>query len=155
MSSITHYRLRTQRTTDWTLYREHRAHLADLFPAIRYSGQDKQPLALGIKYDLIGANTGLSAQDIKHFLRAYCFGPRYLRMLKPGARRYALDGGVDGFVSEADAKYAALSLKAHDAMRALMRRKKVRRIGLQAVEDTLTPTDWEPWCEHAGLQEAA
>jgi sRNA-binding protein len=117
MSTIFHLRRRTQRQINWPLYREHRAHLADLFPAISYSGGEKQPLAVGIKYDLIGANTGLTARDVKHFLRAYCFGPKYLRMLKRGARRIALDGTVAGWVSDEEAAHAALELRTHYEMR--------------------------------------
>lgn len=117
MSSIFHDRRAVARQTNWSLYKEHRAHLADLFPAISYSGGEKRPLAVGIKYDLIGANTGLTARDIKHFLRAYCFGPKYLRMLKRGARRIALDGSPDGEVTDEEAAYAALQLRTHYDMR--------------------------------------
>jgi sRNA-binding protein len=136
MSSLTHDRLRTQRQIRWPLYREQREHMAEIFPAIAYNGGNKVPLALGVKYDLIGANTGFSAADIKHFLRAYTFGPKYLQMLKVGARRYALDGTVDGFVNENEARYAGLCLKAHNAMRHLLR-KRADKIGLRAVEDAL------------------
>ena len=131
MSSIFHIRRRTQREIFWPLYKEQRAHLADLFPAISYSGQAKRPLAVGIKYDLIGANTGLTARDIKHFLRAYCFGPKYLRMLKRGARRYALDGVPAGEVTDREADYAALELRTHYETR------RAGRGGLAAVEAAL------------------
>jgi sRNA-binding protein len=126
MPTITADRVRIQRSINWEAYREHRAHLADIFPAIRYSGQDKLPLACGVKYDLIGANVGLSAADIKHFLRAYTFGPKYLRALKAGARRYALDGSVAGYVTPEEASYASMELKAHYVMRKLLRRDAVR-----------------------------
>jgi sRNA-binding protein len=107
-----------------------------MFPAISHSGGRKVPLTVGIKYDLIGANTGLTAADIKHFLRAYCFGPKYLRMLKPGARRYALDGLVDGVVTDDEAAFARLSLDAHFAMKQLLKRK-VRDAGVRAVAAAL------------------
>lgn len=126
MSSISIQRRHIQNTTNWPLYREHRAYLADLFPAIRYSGQPKQPLCCHIKADLIGANTGLAADDIKHFLRAYTFGPKYLRALKVGAPRYALDGSVAGYVTPEEASYASMELKAHYVMRKLLRRDAVR-----------------------------
>lgn len=135
MSSITTDRLRTQRQICWPVYREQRAHLADLFPAIRYSGQDKQPLALGVKYDLIGTNTGLSVKEVKHFLRAYTFGPKYLRTLKVGAWRTGLDGHIDGWVSPNEAAFAAMSLKAHYADRE--RRRIVREVGRMAVAGAL------------------
>lgn len=128
MSSIFHTRRSTQRQIDWPRYKEQRAYLADLFPAISYSGQEKRPLTVGIKYDLIGANTGLTARDVKHFLRAYTFGPKYLRMLKRGARRIALDGVPAGEVTDEEAAYAALELRTHYEM---------RRAGLAAVEAAL------------------
>lgn len=117
MSSISIQRQHIQNTTNWPRYREHRAYLADLFPAIRYSGQPKAPLCCHIKYDLIGANTGLSADDIKHFLRAYTFGPKYLRALKAGADRYDLWGEPVGLVTDDEAEMAALALDVHYEMR--------------------------------------
>lgn len=114
---ITHKRRAIQRTINWPAYHEQRAHLADLFAVIAYSGQAKRPLALGIKADLIGANTGLSERDVKHFLRAYTFGPKYLRALTVGAWRHALDGAADGWVTYYDAQHAALCLRAHYADR--------------------------------------
>jgi sRNA-binding protein len=131
MSSIIEKRRSINRSINWPAYREQRAHLADIFAVIAYSGQAKRPLALGIKYDLIGANTGFGAADIKHFLRAYTFGPKYLRTLKPGAWRIGLDGHVDGWVSPNEAEYARLALEAHYADRE--RRRLVRDIGARAV----------------------
>jgi sRNA-binding protein len=127
MSSISIQRQHIQNTTNWPLYREHRAYLADLFPAIRYSGQPKAPLCCHIKYDLIGANTGLSADDIKHFLRAYTFGPKYLRALKAGAARFDLWGEPVGIVTDDEAEMAALALDVHYEMR------RAGRVGTGAV----------------------
>lgn len=117
MSTITHERRATQRAINWPAYREQREHLADLFSVIAHKGQPKLPLALGIKHDLIGANTGLSAAEIKHFLRAYTFGPKYLTALKGGARRWGLDGSADGYVTADESVHAALCLRAHYADR--------------------------------------
>lgn len=122
---ITHKRRATQRTINWPVYHEQRAHLADLFAVIAYSGQAKRPLALGIKADLIGANTGLSEREVRHFLRAYTFGPKYLRALTVGANRYGLDGTPLGYVTVGDALHAALCLKAHYADREWHRALKV------------------------------
>jgi sRNA-binding protein len=122
MSTITHERRATQRTINWPAYREQRAHLADLFGVIAHKGQPKLPLALGIKHDLIGANTGLSAEEIKNFLRAYMFGPKYLRALGTGKDRFGLDGAADGYVTVAEAAHAALCLRAHYADREWYRR---------------------------------
>lgn len=132
MSTITEKRRAIQRSINWPTYREQRAHLSELFPAIAVSGERKRALAIGVKHDLVGANTGLSVGDVKHFLRAYTFGPKYLRALQKGAWRFALDGAVDGWVSPNEAEYAALCLKAHFAERT--RRRTVREIGLRAVE---------------------
>jgi sRNA-binding protein len=131
MSTLSQQRNRIYRSTDWLVYRQQRAHLAELFPAIAPSGRAKLPLAVGIKYDLIGANTGLSPTDIKHFLRAYTFGPKYLRQLKAGARRFDLAGLVVGSVSDDDADFAALCLRTHYEM------KRTGRAGLTAVRDAL------------------
>ncbi|EKS29303.1 ProQ/FINO family protein [Afipia felis] len=126
MSSIIEKRRSINRSINWPAYREQREHLAEMFASIAHSGQAKRPLALGIKYDLIGTNTGLGAADIKHFLRAYTFGPKYLRALKAGAPRYALDGSVAGYVTPEEASYASMELKAHYVMRKLLRRDAVR-----------------------------
>lgn len=117
MSTLSHQRNRIYRATDWNRYKEQRAHLADLFPAIAPQGRPKCPLAVGIKYDLIGANAGLSPAEVKHFLRAYTFGPKYLRALKAGAWRFGLDGGHDGWVSPNEAAHAALCLRTHYEMK--------------------------------------
>ncbi len=117
MSSISITRQHIQNTTNWPLYREHLGHLADLFPVIRYDGQPKRPLCCHIKYDLIGANTGLNADDIKHFLRAYTFGAEYLRALKAGAARYDLWCEPVGIVTDDEAEIAALALDVHYEMR--------------------------------------
>lgn len=113
MSTITHERRATQRTINWPVYGEQREHLADLFSVIAHKGQPKLPLALGIKHDLIGANTGLSAEEVRHFLRAYTFGPKYLTALKAYSRRWGLDGAADGYVTHDEAQHAALCLRAH------------------------------------------
>jgi sRNA-binding protein len=128
MSTITQKRRAVQRSINWGAYREQRAHLADLFGIIAYSGQPKRPLALGVKADLVGANTGLSGDDISHFLRAYTFGPRYLRALKAGANRLGLDGTPHGYVTREEADYAALSLKAHYADREWHRRLRAAKL---------------------------
>lgn len=130
MSTITHKRRAIQRSIYWPAYRDQRAHMADLFGVIAYSGQPKHPLALGIKAHLIGRNTGLSEEEVCHFLRAYTFGPRYLSALKIGANRLGLDGTPCGYVTREEADYAALSLKAHYADREwyrLMRRELAKR----------------------------
>jgi sRNA-binding protein len=127
MSSISITRQHIQNTTNWPLYREHRAYLADLFPAIRYSGQPKQPLCCHIKADRIGANTGLCADDIRNFLRAYTFGPKYLRALKAGAWRYDLWCEPVGIVTDDEAEFAALALDVHYEMR------RAGRVGMGAV----------------------
>ena len=137
MSTITQKRRAIQRSINWPLYREQRAHLADLFAVIAYSGQPKRPLAIGIKHDLIGANTGLSDDELKHFLRAYTFGPRYLRALKAGASRFDLDGMLCGSVSREEADHAALCLRAHYADREWHRR--LRAAKLAPAEDM----DWQ------------
>lgn len=139
MSTITHERRLIQRQTHWGAYSEQRAHLADLFAVIAYSGQPKRPLAIGIKHDLIGANTGLSPAEIKHFLRAYTFGPRYLRALKAGADRHDLDGMIAGVVTRDEAQHAALCLRAHNADKEWHRR--LRAAKLVPAEDM----DWEPY----------
>lgn len=117
MSTITHKRRAIQRTINWPAYREQRAYLADLFAVITYSGQAKRPLSIGIKHDLIGARPGMSDREIKHFLRAYTFGPRYLREMAVGANRLGLDGTPRGYVTAEEAAHAALCLKAHYADR--------------------------------------
>lgn len=132
MSTITAKRRAIERSINWAAYREQRAQLADLFAVIAYSGQAKRPLALGVKADLVGANTGLSPDEIRHFLRAYTFGPKYLRCLKKGAWRHGLDGAKDGWVSPNEAEFARLSLDAHYADRE--RRRTVREIVVRAVE---------------------
>lgn len=137
MSTITQKRRAIQRAINWGLYKEQRAHLADLFAVIAYSGQPKRPLALGIKADLIGANTGLVPADVGHFLRAYTFGPRYLRALKAGASRFDLDGMLDGAVTREDADHAALCLRTHYADREWHRR--LRAAKLVPAQDM----DWE------------
>lgn len=137
MSSISITRRYIQNTTNWQIYREHRAYLADLFPVIRYSGQPKTPLCCRIKADLIGANTGLCADDIKHFLRAYTFGPKYLRALKSGAWRYDLWCEPVGIVTDDEAEHAALALDAHYAART--RRREIRRGALAAVKTAVRP----------------
>lgn len=140
MSSITLKRRAIQRSIDWPAYKEQRAHLADLFAVIAYRGQTKRPLALGIKADLIGANTGLAPAEIKHFLRAYTFGPKYLRALTKGAWRHALDGAVDGWVSPNEAEHAALCLRAHYADREWHRALKAA-VAKAVVADVLTGND--------------
>lgn len=146
MSTLSHQRNRIYRATDWTLYRQQRAYLAELFPAIAPAGQPKRPLAVGIKYGLIGANTSLSPAEIKHFLRAYTFGPKYLRTLTVGAWRYDLDGARDGWVSPNEAEHAALSLKTHYEMRL------AGRSGLAAVR---TAIKTEPVYDYRFAREAA
>lgn len=136
MSTITTKRRAIQRSINWGRYREQRGHLADLFAVIAYSGQPKRPLALGIKADLIGANVGLSTDEIKHFLRAYTYGPRYLRVLQEGARRWRLDSFPDGYVTREEADYAALCLRTHYADREWHRR--LRAANLVPAEDM----DW-------------
>lgn len=128
MSTITHERRAINRSIHWGAYREQRAHLADLFAVIAYSGQPKRPLAIGIKADLVGANVGMSEQDIKHFLRAYTFGPRYLRALKAGATRLGLDGSAHGVVTREEADYAALCLRAHNADKEWHRRLRAAKL---------------------------
>lgn len=132
MPTITSQRAALERSINWTAYREQRAYLADLFPAIAYSGQSKRPLALGIRADIVGANTELTPDEVRHFLRAYTFGPKYLSALKRGAWRYGLDGAVDGWVSPNEAEYARLDLQAHYATRE--RRRLVRAIGAVVAE---------------------
>lgn len=152
MSTLSHQRRAIQRTINWAAYREQRAHLAELFPAIACSGQIKWPLALGIKYDLIGANTGLSPADIKHFLRAYTYGPKYLCQLKAGARRFDLSGLVVGSVSDDEADHAALCLKTHYEM------KRCGRVGLAAVAKAVSADpirDDEPAYEYRFARRAA
>jgi len=129
MSTISIQRRHIQNTTNWPLYREQREHLAELFSVIAHNGGHKIPLAVGIRADIIGANAGLTPDEVRHFLRAYTFGPKYLRALKRGAWRYGLDGAVDGWVSPNEAEYARLALQAHYATRE--RRRLVR--GLAAV----------------------
>lgn len=141
MSTIVEKRRAIQRTINWRAYQEQREHLSELFPAIMQSGQHKAPLALGIKHDLIGANTGLSAADVGHFLRAYTFGPKYLRALKAGATRVDLDWTPAGVVTSEEAAYARLSLDAHYADRE--RRGTVRSLGARAVESALFPVKQE------------
>jgi len=160
MSSISIERQHIQNTTDWPLYREHREYLAGLFPVISYSGQSKAPLCCHIKYDLIGANTGLAAADVKHFLRAYTFGPKYLTALKAGAWRYDLWCEPVGLVTDDEAEVAALALDTHYEMR------RAGRVGMRAVKRALSSQEeanvllhkWQsrrhlPACER--LQEAA
>lgn len=144
MSSITAKRRAIQRSIFWPAYKEQRAHLADLFAVIAYSGQAKRPLALGIKADLVGANTGLSPDEIRHFLRAYTFGPKYLRALKAGAVRVDLSGAAEGYVTTEEAAHARLSLEAHYADKATMRR----------VRDGMAAALVEMWpeCSDDGLQ---
>lgn len=151
MSTITEKRRRIAASINWRLYQEQREHLAELFPAIACSGQHKRPLALGIKHCLVGANTGLSAGDVSHFLRAYTFGPKYLRALKKGAWRFGLDGHVDGWVSPNEAEHARLSLEAHYADRG--RRRTVRELGAMAVEAALA-ADEQPYA-YSFAREAA
>lgn len=131
MSTIATERQRTSRQICWPAYREHRDYLAEIFPAISHNGGKKIPLALGSKYDLIGTNTGLSVRDVKNFLRAYTFGPKYLRMLKPGARRYALNGLQLGHVTDEEAAHAALQLRTHYELH------RAGRVGVAAVERAL------------------
>jgi sRNA-binding protein len=131
MSSIIEKRRSIERSINWPAYREQREHLAELFAPIAHNGQAKCPLSIGIKYDLVGTSTGLSVKEVKHFLRAYTFGPKYLRTLKIGAWRTGLDGHIDGWVSPNEAAFAAMSLKAHYADRE--RRRIVREVGRIAV----------------------
>ena len=133
MPTITSQRAALERSINWTAYREQRAHLADLFAIIAYSGQAKRPLALGIRADIVGANTGLTPDEVRHFLRAYTFGPKYLRALKKGAWRYGLDGAVDGWVSPNEAEQARLALQAHYADRE-RRRAVVRAVEVAIAE---------------------
>lgn len=135
MSSVSLSRQHIQNTTNWAAYREQRNHLAELFSAVTFSGQQKLPLALGVKRALVAAGTGLSAKEIGHFLRAYTFGPKYLRGIVAGAYRYDLDGLVCGAVTPDEAHHAAMSLSAH--YRAKEHRRTVRKLGLRAVEDAL------------------
>lgn len=139
MSTISIERQRIQDTTNWAQYRKHRARLADLFPAIRYSGQAKTPLAVDIKADMLAANTGLSAADICSFLRAYTFGPKYLRALKAGAMRIGLNGLACGYVTEAEAERAAMCLRAHYSIR------HAGRVGLRAVEAAVIEEEPYPY----------
>ena len=73
---------------------------------------------------MVGANTGLTHAEIRHFLRAYTYGPRYLGALTHGANRLGLDGSPRGYVTAEEAQYAALSLKAHYADREQARSAK-------------------------------
>lgn len=132
MPTITSQRAALERSINWTAYREQRAHLAELFSVIAHNGGHKIPLAVGIRADIIGANAGLTPDEVRHFLRAYTFGPKYLRALKKGAWRYGLDGAVDGWVSPNEAHYARLALQAHYATRE--RRRLVRAIGAVVAE---------------------
>lgn len=113
MSTITSKRRAVQRSTNWPAYRAQRAVLADMFAVIAYSGQPKRPLALGILGDMVCANTGLTHAEIRHFLRAYTYGPRYLGALTHGANRLGLDGLPRGYVTADEAGYAARCLAAH------------------------------------------
>jgi sRNA-binding protein len=140
MPTISIERQRIQDTTDWPLYRKHRARLADLFPGIRYSGQPKTPLAVGIKADLLAANTGLCGADICAFLSAYTFGPKYLRALKAGAMRIGLSGLACGTVTAVEAEHAAAHLRAHYSLR------RACRVGLRAAEAAVAPdVEEEPY----------
>lgn len=152
MSTITQKRRAIQRSINWPLYREQRAHLADLFAVIAYSGQPKRPLAIGIKHDLIGANTGLSPAEIKHFLRAYTFGPRYLRALKAGADRHDLDGMIAGVVTRDEAQHAALCLRAHNADKEWYRalnRALAKAADVVAATSEVGDCGWHPYPLHA------
>jgi sRNA-binding protein len=145
MPTITHKRRAIQRTINWPAYHAQRAHLADLFAVIAYSGQAKRPLALGIRYELVFADTDLSDVEIKHFLRAYTFGPKYLRALTVGFVRWGLDGSPSGEVSPEDAEHAALCLKAHYADREWHRALKTAVA--KAVDAPITDVapDWQPY----------
>lgn len=137
--STTIERQRIQDQTDWALYRKHRARLADLFPAIRYSGQAKTPLAVDIKADLLAANTGFCAADLCSFLRAYTFGPKYLRAMKAGAMRVGLNGLACGTVTAEEAERAAMCLRAHYSLR------HAGRVGLRAVEAAVIEEEPYPY----------
>jgi sRNA-binding protein len=149
MSTITHKRCAIQRTINWPVYHEQRAYLADLFAVIAYSGQAKRPLALGIRESFDGVRPFMSGREVRHFLRAYTFGPRYLRALTVGANRYALDGAADGWVSPNEAEHAALCLKAHYADREWHRAllAAVARAVARAVDAPMVDVapDWQPY----------
>lgn len=106
-------RARIRDTINWTQYRQERAALASQFPdAFMASGsRAKKPLALGIKHQL--ADAAPDGVDIEHFLRAYTFGPKYLRCLRVDAGRVGLDGQPAGTVSDGDAWYARTCLAVH------------------------------------------
>jgi sRNA-binding protein len=139
MSTITLARRRKANATDWPAYREQRAYLADLFAVIAYSGQPKRPLSLTAKASLVAANTGLTPYELKHFLRAYTFGPKYLVGLRATAKRYALDGSVDGAVTDEEAACARLCLDTHyrDKKRARERRAVAKQQPASVVPVTL------------------
>lgn len=118
-------RARIRDSIDWTQYRYERATLATLFPdaIMPNSSRCKKPLALGIKHHLADAAPEV---DIDHFLRAYTFGPKYLRCLRLGAVRYDLHGETTGTVSDGDAWYARTCLAVHLDQRHERREARLR-----------------------------
>lgn len=115
MQELTRRRRARHAAINWLAYRRQRDYLADIFPqAITPNGSPtKRPLTVGIREDLIGANTALTPAEIDHFLSAYTFGPKYLHAVRAGGVRYGLDGVAVGAVDKRQADYADKLLAAH------------------------------------------
>jgi ProP effector len=77
-------------------------------------GQPKKPLAIGIYKEIRNQLPEIKARELFQALSDYTGGPLYLKSLVAGAKRFNLDGGPAGFVSEAQAATAIEHLKIHN-----------------------------------------
>lgn len=104
----------TQKQIEWQTKRhEATIWLRETFPLLFSS--DMKPLKVGIRQDIVAANKeGLPEEKwidcaIRYYVHAYA----YLRLIKPGAIRFNLEGMPDGEVSEEDAAHAKQAFDAH------------------------------------------
>lgn len=85
---------------------------AAIFPkTFAGDGCDRLPLKIGIRKDLNNFAAehlpGVSPSIIRDALKYYCRGINYLRNVQAGKPRLNLEGDIEGYVTEDEAKHAA------------------------------------------------
>lgn len=95
-----------------TVTQRMRATLCNRFPAcFREKGEQKVPLAVGIRQQIFAAAPDLDRRVVCWALKDYVHGRRYQQNLVPGAPRLNLDGSVASTVTPHDAEYATRTLQ--------------------------------------------
>lgn len=90
------------------------ARLADAYPqAFAVYEKRRRPLKLGVRENLVTA--GMDLQEIRLALSVYCRSYGYLRNMRAGATRVALNGEPAGIVTTEEAARSAEELRKRGA----------------------------------------